>query len=188
MANDYTTLNPGTGGDAMDEESVVYGDAPITRKRARVVIGGTTAAAIADVKNTTPGSTDYGAITRSIVSLGDGGSPASEESIILLRKILKVLESNTVVDAKQRQKVVVEAVGTNNAAPTEINATVPVSGTVSATISALVASGANAGNVTVQYGPQGTAAATGGLDSRFLCIDEARSAYAGGIRQNLVWS
>lgn len=40
MANDtHTILNPGTGGDAMDETSVTYGSAPTTRKRPRVVVG-----------------------------------------------------------------------------------------------------------------------------------------------------
>jgi hypothetical protein len=45
----------------------------------------------------------------------------------------KLLESNAVVDSRLRQKVVIEAIGTNLAAPTEVNATVPVSGTVTAT-------------------------------------------------------
>ena len=40
MSNNYTTLNPGTGGDAMDEEGVAFTNAPTLRKRPRVVIGG----------------------------------------------------------------------------------------------------------------------------------------------------
>jgi hypothetical protein len=40
VSNDYTTLNPGANGDAMDEEGVTYTAAPTLRKRSRVVIGG----------------------------------------------------------------------------------------------------------------------------------------------------
>ena len=57
-----------------------------------------------------------------------------EESLAtLLRRMNKLLESNAVVDSRLRQKVVIEAIGTNLAAPTEVNATIPVSGTVTAT-------------------------------------------------------
>ena len=57
-----------------------------------------------------------------------------EESLAtLLRRMNKLLESNAVVDSRLRQKVVIEAIGTNLAAPTEVNASIPVSGTVTAT-------------------------------------------------------
>lgn len=57
-----------------------------------------------------------------------------EESLAtLLRRMNKLLESNAVVDSRLRQKVVIEAIGTNLGASTEVNATVPVSGTVTAT-------------------------------------------------------
>jgi hypothetical protein len=60
---------------------------------------------------------------------------AGEESLHdLLRRMNKLLESNSVVDNRLRQKVVVEAIGTNLAAPTELNTTIPVSGTVTATV------------------------------------------------------
>jgi hypothetical protein len=59
-----------------------------------------------------------------------------EESLAtLLRRMNKLLESNAVVDSRLRQKVVIEAVGTNLGTPTEVNTTIPVSGTVSATVS-----------------------------------------------------
>jgi hypothetical protein len=46
----------------------------------------------------------------------------------------KLLESNAVVDSKLRQKVTIEAIGANNSSnPTELNTTIPVSGTVTAT-------------------------------------------------------
>jgi len=59
-----------------------------------------------------------------------------EESLAtLLRRMNKLLESNAVVDSRLRQKVVIEAIGTNLAAPTEVNASIPVSGTVTAAAS-----------------------------------------------------
>ena len=62
--------------------------------------------------------------------------PSNEESLHdLLRRMNKILESLATVDIYQRQRVVVEAIGTNRANPTEVNATVPVSGTVTANIS-----------------------------------------------------
>jgi hypothetical protein len=61
---------------------------------------------------------------------------AGEESLHdLLRRMNKLLESNAVVDSRLRQKVVIEAIGTNLAAPTELNTTIPVSGTVTANVS-----------------------------------------------------
>lgn len=57
----------------------------------------------------------------------DGSLSVSDESNALLRRILKVLESNNVTDNKQRQKVVIEGIGANNApASTEINTYIPM--------------------------------------------------------------
>jgi hypothetical protein len=58
-----------------------------------------------------------------------------EESLAtLLRRMNKLLESNAVVDSKLRQRVTIEAIGANNSSnPTELNTTLPVSGTVTAT-------------------------------------------------------
>jgi hypothetical protein len=63
-----------------------------------------------------------------------------EESLAtLLRRMNKLLESNAVVDSKLRQKVTIEAIGANNSSnPTELNTTIPVSGSVSATVSGTV--------------------------------------------------
>lgn len=36
-------------------------------------------------------------------------NPASEESLVLLRKMLRVMESNSIVDTYQRQRVVVDS-------------------------------------------------------------------------------
>jgi hypothetical protein len=58
-----------------------------------------------------------------------------EESLAtLLRRMNKLLESNAVVDSKLRQKVTIEAIGSNNNPNSlELNTTMPVSGTVTAT-------------------------------------------------------
>lgn len=65
-----------------------------------------------------------------------------EESLAtLLRRMNKLLESNAVVDSKLRQRVTIEAIGANNSSnPTELNTTLPVSGsvTVSGTVTANV--------------------------------------------------
>lgn len=60
--------------------------------------------------------------------------PSNEESLHdLLRRMNKLLESNATVDVYQRQKVVIEAVGNSRGTPTEVAATVPISGAVTAT-------------------------------------------------------
>ena len=59
-----------------------------------------------------------------------------ESMATLLRRMNKLLESNAVVDSKLRQRVTIEAIGANNSSnPTELNTTIPVSGTVTATVS-----------------------------------------------------
>ena len=64
--------------------------------------------------------------------------PSYEETLHdLLRRMNKLLESNAVVDSKLRQRVTIEAIGANNSSnSTEVNTTIPVSGTVTASMSA----------------------------------------------------
>ncbi len=65
MADDFTQLNQNfSPGDTMDEEGVTYGSGPSPRKRARVVIGGALAAALAAVQNILPRLSDYGLTVR----------------------------------------------------------------------------------------------------------------------------
>ena len=74
-----------------------------------------------------------------------------EESLAtLLRRMNKLLESNAVVDSKLRQRVTIEAIGANNSSnSTEVNTTIPVSGTVTASMSG--------GNfITSQFAPNNT--------------------------------
>lgn len=63
--------------------------------------------------------------------------PSYEETLHdLLRRMNKLLESNAVVDSKLRQRVTIEAIGANNSSnSTEVNTTIPVSGTVTASMS-----------------------------------------------------
>lgn len=67
MANDYTILNPGIGGDVMDETLVVYPSAPTNRKRPRIVITGQGIDEVNDVKNANVIGSEYGLVTRPIV-------------------------------------------------------------------------------------------------------------------------
>jgi hypothetical protein len=67
MADTYTVLNLGIGGDVMDESLVTYPDAPTTRKRERIVIAGDSEAqAIADVINESPAADAYALIVRNL--------------------------------------------------------------------------------------------------------------------------
>jgi hypothetical protein len=67
MADDYTILNPGAGGDVMDETLVVYPSAPTNRKRPRVVITGEGIDDIVSAQSTNVAGTELGLITRPVV-------------------------------------------------------------------------------------------------------------------------
>lgn len=83
---------------------------------------------------------------------------ATDESVLLLRRLVKIMESNATVDASNRQRVVIETMPTTT-----------VTGTV--TVGSITSLGQFAG-----------------VDARFLLIDTARNAYANGIRNNLNFS
>jgi len=111
-------------------------------------------------------------------------NPAQDESVVLLRKIVKLLESNAVVDSSQRQRIIAEQATAANLLCTATIA----SGTITSVSSAtLAATSANIGQVVIGYGAQASAAANI-IDSRYTLIDQARNAYANGIRSKLVWS
>ncbi len=115
------------------------------------------------------------------ISKGDGTviNPSEDESIVLLRRIAKLLESSAVTDMAQRQRVIAE-----QATAANLNVTAAISGTATATLAAATV---NAGQFVVGFGGQASAAANI-IDSRFFLIDIARNTYANGIRQNLVWA
>ena len=110
-------------------------------------------------------------------------SIATEEAVMLLRRIVKLLEASGFTDQKGRQAVNIHSIGNT---PTDVGTTLPVSGTVSANCTP-VAGAINMGNVVMQFGAQATGAGSG-VDSRFFMMDTARNAYANGIRSKLTWS
>jgi uncharacterized protein YaaW (UPF0174 family) len=105
----------------------------------------------------------------------------------------KLLESNAVVDNRLRQKVVIEAIGTNLAAPTEVNATVPVSGTVTATanVSNAVATQIVSNSAANPYTVASATTALimeGPVHQMWRIVDDARNCYASAIRSKLTFS
>jgi hypothetical protein len=114
-----------------------------------------------------------------------------EESLAtLLRRMNKLLESNAVVDSKLRQRVTIEAIGTNNTAnSTEINASIPVSGTVTATVANVTTN--NTAQVTTSnpYGISTTAATgfimEGPVHQLWRVANDAQACYAQAIRSKL---
>jgi hypothetical protein len=118
-----------------------------------------------------------------------------EESLAtLLRRMNKLLESNAVVDSRLRQKVVIEAIGTNLAAPTEVNGTIPVSGTVTATANvnnAVTATTFNnsAGNpYTLSTSQVVGLVSEGPLHQLWRVANDAQACYAQAIRSKLSFS
>lgn len=121
--------------------------------------------------------------------------PAYEESLHdLLRRMNKLLESNAVVDNRLRQKVVIEAIGTNLAAPTEVNATIPVSGSVFISGTASVSIGTSQ---TVSFSATNPYSLTSSTTASFMegpvhqlwrIANDAQTCYASAIRSKLTFS
>lgn len=103
-----------------------------------------------------------------------GGLPAkrvvdgnAESLLMLLRDIRKLLKTSAYGDAAQRQIVKIGAVG-GISGGAEVTTTIPVSGTVTATVANIPA--------------------VGGFDARFQLYDMARVKYATVMRANLLFS
>ena len=115
-----------------------------------------------------------------------------EESLAtLLRRMNKLLESNAVVDSRLRQKVVIEAVGTNLGTPTEVNTTIPVSGTVSATVSNNSASQLVPIAAANPYSLSSSATGLimeGPVHQLWRVANDAQACYAQAIRSKLTFS
>lgn len=92
-------------------------------------------------------------------------NPATDDSIVLLRRLLRQVDSLGVIDSAQRQKITIDAISGSLTL-----GTVTTVGTVSTVTSAT------------------NLVALGGVDGRFLYIDTARNAYANGIRANLLYT
>jgi hypothetical protein len=118
-----------------------------------------------------------------------------EESLAtLLRRMNKLLESNAVVDSRLRQKVVIEAVGTNLGTPTEVNATVPVSGTVTATanvnnaVTATTFNNSAVNPYTLSTSQAVGLVSEGPLHQLWRVANDAQACYAQAIRSKLSFS
>lgn len=115
-----------------------------------------------------------------------------EESLHdLLRRMNKLLESNATVDLYQRQRVVIDAIGNTRGTPTEVGTTVPVSGTVTATVSNQLASqNAPASAVNpYSYSSQTIGNIMEGPVHQFWRIaNDAQACYASAIRSKLTFS
>lgn len=113
---------------------------------------------------------------------GDQINPTTEESTVLLRRLIKLLESNSVVDSSLRQKVVVEQVTATQmgTAITGLNsgAGVPASNVITA------GAPTTGTPITTYYLPVWV----GPVDQRWEIIDRARTAYNTGIRSNLTFN
>jgi hypothetical protein len=92
-------------------------------------------------------------------------NPATDESILLLRRMVKLLDSIATVDSQNRQRITLDA------AP----ATVTVAQ-------------ATASNLNANVGTISNIAGYGGVDPRYQFIDTARIAYATGVRPNLIFT
>lgn len=84
MTDAYTELNPGVGGDVMDETEVTYLSSPTTRKRPRVVITGEGIDDIVPTPTTPPVGDEPGLVTRPIHSPYPGDPIGSMGSVTLV--------------------------------------------------------------------------------------------------------
>lgn len=113
-----------------------------------------------------------------------------EESLAtLLRRMNKLLESNAVVDSKLRQRVTIEAIGANNSSnPTELNTSIPVSGTVIANVSNQIAAqnmAAQSGNPYVLSTVTTGSILEGPVHQLWRVANDAQACYASAIRSKL---
>lgn len=99
--------------------------------------------------------------------LAEGG--ATEDALMLLRDIRKLLKASAYSDVAQRQILKIGALG-GISGGVEVTTTVPVSGAVTATV---------ASTTVTQFN---------GLDTRMQLYGQDRIKYATGIRANLLFS
>jgi hypothetical protein len=124
--------------------------------------------------------------------------PSYEETLHdLLRRMNKLLESNAVVDSKLRQRVVVEAVGLNNSPnSSELNGSIPISGSVTASLVALTGNLTNAQITqnlpTFPYALNSANALglimEGPVHQLWRVANDAQNCYASAIRSKLTFS
>lgn len=97
-------------------------------------------------------------------------NPTTEETVFLLRRMVKLLESNATVDSQNRLRIALDSA--------------PVAVTVAQGTAAQL--NANVGTVTT-ITTLNNLALIAGIDPRFQFIDNARIAFATGIRNNLTY-
>jgi len=116
-----------------------------------------------------------------------------EESLqVLLRRMNKLLESNAVVDLQQRQRLTIDAIRSSATATVDLAGTMPVSGSVTATISNITtgnvqqttpanpyALNTNAGVGFIMEGP---------VHQVWRVANDAQACYASAIRSKLTFS
>lgn len=111
-------------------------------------------------------------------------NPATDEGVLYLRRIVKLMESQAVVDNQMRQRITIDSLG----GVTPVTTTIPVSGTLTAVISSgtltTVSSVTSVSTVSAVTSLNQIA----GVDSRWQIIDWSRQAYNSGIRGNLITS
>jgi hypothetical protein len=100
-------------------------------------------------------------------------NPASEESVVLLRRIAKLLESLATVDPQQRQRIALDTIAAGTTLPT-----VTTVGTVTTVTGVTTVS--TVGSVT-------NIAAVNGWNQQMFA-DPARNAYNTGIRSQLTFT
>lgn len=120
-------------------------------------------------------------------------NPATDDSVTYLRRIVKLMESQAVVDGASRQRVNIDAFGTNAALVIGTGASgagIPRV-TVSSDSGVVLQAGANAiGSLTAGAAVIGslTNVATIAGQNQQMYQDVARNAFANGIRNNLAFS
>jgi hypothetical protein len=98
---------------------------------------------------------------------------SSDDTLAILRRIAKILESSATVDASNRQRVVIETLTTySGTAALGVPGVNQITATAPNSIS-------NINYVPVWVGP---------VDQRYVLMDQARNTYANGIRSNLIFS
>lgn len=95
-------------------------------------------------------------------------NPSTDDSVILLRRIVKLMESQATVDLGNRQRVTIDSLGS-------LGATMPVSGSL--TTAGTVSTVSTVSAITTFLG-----------QNQQAFQDVARNAYANGIRNNLTFS
>jgi hypothetical protein len=108
-----------------------------------------------------------------------------ESMATLLRRMNKLLESNAVVDSKLRQRVTIEAIGSNNSSnSTEINTTIPVTAAVSNQIASQNMA-AQSANPYVLSTVTTASILEGPVHQLWRVANDAQACYASAIRSKL---